>query len=455
MPTLVFPVESQSRVQRRVIPIAARWRTFAAITLLSIVTLWRLWPAVATTPFHRDEARWIGNSAVLREWRHPLGEKWQDEGYRNNYGTIDEVNRRRSQPPLAMYLFGIGLIVQGEGLPHTGYWIMDKDAEWNTAQGNMPSDAELHAARRTNVVVALFTVLILYAIGARLTNRLGGVMAGLAYALHPLVTDTSTRAFSDPLLVLCVVAAAGAAIWFGARPTFGRGALIGVLLGLGAATKLSPLLLATAVGAVGIAPIAWGVVSRRKVAIRSGLAFVLVPLVAGLTFFASYPYLWTDPVTHVRRMFEFRELSFDWQADVSPHARVMGLGDATRRFGVQLGERESAAGYLLSELRSRVDIGDWLWFRELDLVLAAAGWILLFVFLFRRQFPADRVMPLLVLGGQVALIAATFRLDYARYMLPLLPAIAIGIGAVAGLAWQFANGMFEARQIEQVHLEEG
>jgi hypothetical protein len=447
MPTLIIPVESQPRVQRRAIPIAARWRTFAAIALLSAVTLWHLWPAVATTPFHRDEARWIGNSAVLREWRHPLGEKWQDEGYRNEYGTIDEVNRRRSQPPLAMYLFGIGLTVQGEGLPQTGYWIMDKDTEWNTAHGNMPSGSELRAARRTNVVVALLTVLFLYAIGARLTNRLGGVIAGLAYALHPLVTDTSTRAFSDPLVVLCIVAAAGAAIRFGARPTFGRAALIGVLLGLGAATKLSPLLLAAAIGALGIAPIAWGVATRRRVALRSGLAVGLIPIVAGLTFFALYPYLWTDPVTHAQRMFEFRELSFDWQADVSPHARVIGLGDATRRFGVQLGERESTAGYLLSELRRRVDVPDWLWFRELDLVLAAAGWILLFVLLVRRRFPADQVVPLLVLGGQVALIAATFRLDYARYMLPLLPAIAIGIGAIAGLAWQHANGLVAARRI--------
>jgi 4-amino-4-deoxy-L-arabinose transferase-like glycosyltransferase len=252
------------------------------------------------------------------------------------------------------------------------------------------------------------------------------------------VTDTSTRAFSDPLLVLCLVAAAWAALWFGARPTFWRGALIGIMLGLGAATKLSPLLLAAAVGALALFPIGWGIVNRRTVAIRSGLALAMVPVVAGLTFIASYPYLWSDTITHAQRMFDFRELSFDLQALASPHARVTSLGDATRRFGVQLGERESTAGFLLGELRKYVDAGDWLWFRELDLVLAAAGWLLLVVLLFRRHFPADRVMPLLVLGGQAALIAATFRLDYARYMLPLLPAIAIGIGAVAGLLWHGA-----------------
>jgi hypothetical protein len=414
-------------------------RTAVAIALLTVATLWRLWPAVETTPFHRDEARWIGNSALLGEWRHPLGEKWQDEGYRNAYGTLDEVNRRRSQPPLAMYVFGVGLILQGEGLPQTGYWIMSQDDAWNSAHGNMPSPAELRAARRTNVVVALLTVLILYAIGARLTNRIGGVVAGLAYALHPLVTDTATRAFSDPLLVLCVVASAWAAIWFGARPSFGRAALVGVLLGLGAATKLSPLLLATAIGALGVLPIGWGIFRRRSAAIRAGAAMVTIPVVAAATFVAVYPYLWTDPIAHARRMFNFRELSFDLQALISPHAKVDGPADALGRFRVQLGERESAAGFLLGEIRNYVDFGDRLWFRELDLTLALVGWLLLTIVLARRHFPADRAMPLLLFGGQVALITATFRLDYARYMLPLLPAIAIGIGAIAGFLWEGAH----------------
>jgi hypothetical protein len=198
-----------------------------ALTVLIIATIWHLWPAVETTPFHRDEARWIGNSALLREWRHPLGERWQDEGYRNVYGTIDEVSRRRSQPPLAMYVFGIGLIFQGEGLPGSGYWIMTQDTDWNAAHGNMPSSTELRAARRTNVAIVLLTVLGLFVIGERVVNRVAGMTAGLAYALHPLVLETSTRAWSDPLLVLCIVAAALASIRFGARPSLRRAAVLG------------------------------------------------------------------------------------------------------------------------------------------------------------------------------------------------------------------------------------
>jgi dolichyl-phosphate-mannose-protein mannosyltransferase len=413
-------------------PISGRLRTATALAIIVIAALWHLWPAVATTPFHRDEARWIGNSALLRQWRHPLGIGWQDEGYRNIYGTIDESNRRRSQPPLAMYVFGFGLIIQGEGLQTTGYWIMSHDDEWNAAHGHMPSQGELTAARRTNVVMTVLTALGMFAIGMKLSNRIGGLAMGLAYAVHPLVLDTSTRAWSDPLLVLCVVAAGVAAIRFGERPTFGRAAVIGVLLGMGAATKLSPLILAVAIGGCGLLPLTWGLYFRRRVAIRSGLALISIPVVTALMFLAAYPYLWTDPIKHTRRLFAFRSLSFDLQALVSPHARVTGLGDATRRFGVQLAKRDSVGGFLIDSLH--LD-SSWAWLMNVDLVLAALGWLLLVAVLVRRELDASLTMPVLVIGGQTALIAATFRLDYARYMLPLVPAVSLGIGMVAGLAW--------------------
>ena len=79
------------------------WPLDAAIVVaLLVVTLWRLLPAVDRLPFHRDEARWIGNAALLREWRHPLGILWQDEGYEDRYGSIDAVEASPGlslQPP--------------------------------------------------------------------------------------------------------------------------------------------------------------------------------------------------------------------------------------------------------------------------------------------------------------------------------------------------------------------
>jgi 4-amino-4-deoxy-L-arabinose transferase-like glycosyltransferase len=416
-----------------------RGRTIASAlppVLLVVATLCRLWPSIESTPFHRDEARWIGNAAILREWRHPFGDRWQDDGYRNVYGTLDESNRRRSQPPLGMYVFGLGLLAQGEGVPRIGYWIMEHDTAWNEQRGNMPSQAQIRAARRTNVFVALLTVLAIYLIGSGTINHMAGTVAGLAYGFHPLVRDTATRALSDPLLVLCVVSAALAALHLGKRPSMGRALLVGTLLGLGASTKLSPLLLAAAIGSLAPAFLAWTWIARHRRGYRWALCSLTIPISAIATFLASYPYLWTDPIGHTRRMFAFRELSFDLQAVISPHARVHGIPDAFRRFGVQLGHRESIGGVLLDWLGRSDATGAWTWLREADLMLAPAGWLLLVPVIVSARYPGRIVFPMAIVGGQFMLIALTFRLDYARYMLPVLPAIAIGIGAVFGLAWQ-------------------
>jgi 4-amino-4-deoxy-L-arabinose transferase-like glycosyltransferase len=431
------------------------WRTLFALVILIIATLWRLWPAVDTTPFHRDEARWIGNSSLLREWRHPLGPRWQDEGYRNLFGTIDESNRRRSQPPLAMYVLGLGMLVQGQGLPTTGYWIMTEDTEWNAAQGNLPSDAHVRAARRTNVALALLTVVAIYFIAQRLINRVAGFVAALAYAVHPLVLSTSTRAWSDPLLVLCLVLAIGATIRFGHRPSLGRATLVGILLGLGAATKLSPLLLAAAIGGVGLAWVGLTLVRRhehRSGGLNAGIGLLWIPVSAYVTFLSVYPYLWTAPISHTRRMLDFRSLSFGLQARVSPQAKVDNLPDAMRRIGSILSDRYSVGGFVREQLVRHLGIGDYSTLTELDLTIAVGGWLLLVWLLFRRHFEPATALPLMVLAGQVCLIAVAFRLDYSRYLLPIVPAVAIGIGAVAGIGWELAANT--ARNGVRPHLSE-
>lgn len=413
-------------------------RTLLTLAIIGIVSLWRLWPAVDSTPFHRDEARWIGNSTLLREWRHPLSSRWQDEGYRNRYGTIDESNRRRSQPPLAMYVFGFGLLAQGKSLPSTGYWIMTEDTEWNVDHGNMPTDAQLRAARRTNVVIALITVITIYFIARQLAGEIAGIAAAFSYALHPLVLSTATRAWSDPLLVLWLVLAVAAAMRYGNAPSIPRATLVGVLLGLGAATKLSPLLLAVFVGSFGLILTLWALLRLRSIASKHftfGIGMLCIPVAALLTFLAVYPYLWTAPISHTRRMFDFRSLSFDLQAEVSPQARVDGLPDAMRRIGMQLSDRYSVGGLASDVLHQHTGVQFAPSLADLDLTLAIAGWLLLVSMLFARRFPPARALPLSMLAIQACLIAGAFRLDYSRYLLPMVPAVAIGIGAVIGTGW--------------------
>ena len=434
----------------------ARLRSAGSVLFLLVVTLWRLWPGIEATPFHRDEARWIGNAALLREWRHPLGIKWQDEGYIDQYGTIDERSRRRGQFPLAMYVFGIGLLLQGQGLPTNGYWIMTEDTRWNAAQGNMPTIGQLRAARRTSVVIAALTVVALFAIGSRLTNRVGGMAGALLYALHPLTLSTSTRAWSDALLVLCVAGAALAAYRLAECPTWWRAAALGAALGLGGATKLSPLALAVVLGGFGMMMVLWRLLIRpRGVTIdtqahgmRLGIRLAAAPAVAGLAFVLLYPYLWPDPLTHTQRMVSFRRESFALQGN--DRSRVNGPTDALSRAGHQLGERYSVGGLIADGLDERLGDAAASSLRELDLLVSIVGWLVVLALVARRGLASPSGMMAMVVGGQAGLTILAMGVDHPRYWLPVLLAVALGVCVAGGAVWAWVHparwhaGMVEA-----------
>ncbi|MGH2535298.1 MAG: glycosyltransferase family 39 protein [Thermomicrobiales bacterium] len=408
---------------------------------LFALTLWLLLPAVDQTPFHRDEARWIYRVNLLREWRDPLGPRWQDEGYPVRYRSYDEYYRMRGQPPFAGYVFGLGLLLHGHDATTNGFWIMDRDNAWNAARGNMPAPDDLHAARRTNVVIAALTVVAVYVVGRRLTNRVGGAVGALALAVHPLLEDTATRAWSDPLLMLLVALAAIAAYRLADRPTWIRAILLGTLLGLGGATKLSPLVLALPLAVIGTIFLSqrWLRVRRgaQQAPDRLGWQLLAVPLIACAAFVAVYPYLWTNPIAHTSALFEFRADSFRAQAVAFPPAKVDGLADAFRRIGDELGARFSTTGRIVDavERHTGIDLPNAWRDNGLDLAVAVVGLELLVVIVARRGLRSAHALAAAVIGGQAAIVVAGMGVEYARYLLPVLLLIVICIGVVAGSAW--------------------
>ncbi|MDQ3514434.1 MAG: glycosyltransferase family 39 protein, partial [Chloroflexota bacterium] len=218
---------------------AGRWLDVALAVLLAAVTFWHLLPAARTTPFHRDEARWVHRASYLRLWADPLGPSWQDEGYEIRFDSFDERYRMRAQPPVAPYVFGLGLLLQGRDLATNGYYIMDRDEVWNDARDNLPDPADLLAARRANVAVGAVMVVAVFAMARRLAGRVAGVAGGLLLAFHPLLLDTTTRVWSDPTMVAAVALAGVAAYRLADRPAWPRAVVLGILLGLGAGAKLS------------------------------------------------------------------------------------------------------------------------------------------------------------------------------------------------------------------------
>lgn len=411
-------------------------RSVGIAVVLFAITLWHLLPGVATTPFHRDEARWVHRVYYLKEWRHPLSERWQDDGYPFGTGSWDERFRMRGQPPLAPYLFGIGLLLQGRDLTTNGFWNMDRDPEWNVAHGNMPDAADLRAARRTNVAIAGLIVVLVYLLGSNLTNRAGGLAGGLLLAFHPLLADTATRAWSDPTLALCLALAALAAFRLGDHPSWPRAVLLGVALGFGGAAKLSPLLLAVGLAGVGLLLVLWAIRRRPRGnptsrLPRLGLMLLTQPFLAWATFVAAYPYLWPDPLGQTRRLLRFRADSFTSQGIAWPNAAVETRTEAIDRvWRLMTAESASTGGWLATRLGIVSDV------RYLDVLMALSGSLMLAWLVWRRGVASGTGIAALLLGGQVALTIVAMRIDYARYHLPIVLTTAVGAGVLIGVVWE-------------------
>jgi hypothetical protein len=220
-------------------------RDIVLALVLFLIACWQNLSDLRLTPFHADETRWLNRAHYVEDILDPFGPTWDDQ-----YLT-------RGQPPMGSYLMGLGLLLQGRDLETNGVWDFGRSTEWNIAQGNMASQADLDAGRRTNAVVGALAVVALYALARRLTNRVGGFVAALFLAAHPLMIYLSSQAVSDALMALFVILAALAAARLADQPTWPRAILLGLFLGLGGATKLSPILISLPLAALGAALLVW------------------------------------------------------------------------------------------------------------------------------------------------------------------------------------------------------
>jgi hypothetical protein len=419
----------------------ARWRDLGIACGLFALAFWHVLSAIGATPFHRDEARWIHRASYLAALADPLGPQWTEEGLYAG-SSLDERFPLRAQPPLGAYLMGLGLLVQGRDLTTNGFWNMDRDDAWNRAHGNMPAPEDLMAGRRTNAVVAALTVVAVYVIGVCLTNRVGGLTAAIVLLVHPLLVSASSIAGSDALLILLIALATLAAYRLAERPTWGRALVLGVVLGLGGAAKLSPLLVALPLAGLGGLLLLQGWRHRRLAKVtpggyedRLGWHLLAIPLMAYAIFVASYPYLWRAPVENTYNIFAFRAIAMELQAGVWSNVAVDSRAEALRRVGITLGTNFSSSGWLSAELDQRRGI-DW---RErahgIDLALALVGAMLLVASVVRRGLRSGSALAAIVLGGQAGVTVLGMHADFPRYHLPIALAVTVCVGIVAGQAW--------------------
>lgn len=415
----------------------SKTRLAVALSLLAIAVfalgLARFTFATKHTPFDRDEARWIYHAGSVRHLLDPLGPAWAD------------TTANRDQPPLAGYVLGAGLALQGQPLNTEGWWNMSKSRAWNAKHGDMPSHAELLAARRVNAVVGALAVVALLLLVARLTNPIGGAAAALALIAHPLMTQLSSTANSDALLTLLVLLAALAAVWLAERPSWPRALLLGALLGLGGADKLSPLGIAAGLGGLGAVLIVWsrfGEAGNRDR--RLGWRLLAQPVIAAIAFVAVSPYLWRDPVGHALNLYRFREQEMTNQRRLWPSLAINSPLDTVHRVWKALGTQMSAAGWVAARAHRFIP-GGWA-LSGLDLALGLIGLALFAWFALRWGLSSPAMLAACVIGGEAALDLLGMRVYFARYLMPVALALTVGFGVLAGILWNWAFAWLAARR---------
>jgi hypothetical protein len=416
-------------------------RQVVKIGLLAVlvfgVSLWQNLSAVSESQFHPDESRWLNRAFYLEAFLHPTSDVWEDR-----YLT-------RGQPPMGSYITGLGLLLQGRDLTTNGPWDFHYGNEatltWNAVKGNVPDPADLMAARRTSAAIGALTCLVLFLIVTSLSNWIGGAIAALAFAFNPLQIYLASLGVSDAAFTFFVALATLAIVVLATKPSWKRTAALGVILGLGASTKLSPVFVAAALAIPGLLILADGMLRRFPLLGRAwtrwsrvdwganrrlGWMLVALPAIAFATFIASYPYLWPDPVGRTQLLLDFRQHEMENQARIWPSSAIDSRVEALERTWQNLENRYSASGRAI-ELLGRGINRDWSG-KGFDVPLSLAGLAILALLVIRRGFPSRHFLALALIGAQSAAILGNLRVDFNRYYLPLAFVCAIGIGILAG-----------------------
>jgi hypothetical protein len=395
--------------------------------LLFIFSLYQNLANMDHVDFHRDEARWINRAYFARDYFNPFADTWSDY-----YIT-------QGQPPLGNYLMGMGLLLQGRDLETNTVWDFHYDEGWNELQGAMPEPPDLDAGRRTNAVVGALVTVCIYAMASRLTNRIGGVAAGLLMSIHPLHLRLSSQALSDELLALLMMLSFLMAWRFTRAPGIGSAVLLGTLLGLGGAAKLSPLILSIPLAIYGVVWLGWSACQFAGAGLqwhraRFGWLLLAQPGIAYVAFVVANPYLWPDPVGRTLDIVSFRRQEMDVQSSAWPIAGVDGPLTALERTGRRFN----------LDYSSSLRIQNWwadLWTTtstqvSLDVVVMCAGVVVLIGLVVKRGIWSPTGLASYLMAASSIVIIVGMRVDFYRYFLPLLIVTIICFGTAVGVAYE-------------------
>lgn len=417
-------------------PVTTRERLVPAllVVVVFVIAFLHFNSGVTTTAFHPDESRWINRAHYLEDLLDPFGTTWNDQ-----YLT-------RGQPPMGSYVMGAGLLAQGRDLDTNRAWEYRRSGEWNVQNGMYPTQDDLHTGRRTNVFLGALAVAVTFLAVRLLSNTAGGLVGAAVLTFHPLQAWHNRLALADTTLTLTLAALVLTLILLVRRPGWFKALAVGILIGLGGANKLTPMALAFVIAGAGGVLLLWAIWRNAQLRLDGEpwyrlipgiqhLSWMLIsaPIVAGATFVAIYPYLWTNPISNTLRVLDFRQNEMDVQARLYPQFAVETTGEAIQKTWTSLADRWSATEWLLRQVGlDRLATA----LSPLDLVLAMIGVVLVAILAAQMPFRSGHLLVGLILIVQVATIVLAMRTDFERYYLPIVLATAVFAGAGVGIASQ-------------------
>jgi hypothetical protein len=425
---------------------AGRLRRAALAALLAVALaaghLAVVWDATRGRPVDWDEFGWlVASDAAFRLLfveRTRDARAWHEGIQLTTYGAMN--------PNFAKLVMGTALRARGYelaappffpllGPPNVRYDSLRPEQRRLLAREHLPYVREL---RWLVLYTSAACAVALFFLGRALAGPLVGFAAYAGFALTPLVERLSFSVYSDMLLLLMLLLSALATVavlrgW--ARPESSGAPLrstaafcgVGVLLGLTVGTKYNGALASVAFGACAL--YLWGAGRfRHHPAWHTAAALAGTAAVAFAVFFAHNPQLQGNVPARVAEsarawseLIAFQQVEFRDDALTSPGAKlaavvreaVLGSGVFARALPV--------AGALL------VAAG---------LVLAAVRWSA------ARRAHGDLVGPTVLLVWPAVLGAGTtlwLPMDWARYFLPVVPALCLLQALPLDAAWRGAR----------------
>ncbi len=360
--------------------------------------------------FRVDEAFKVSETSFLGLWMH--GDVRNPAWFTN---IVDRIN-----PPAGKYALGVPIVLSGQQLPpFPTIAVRDPSiAALSPPALSAPYRPLLHAARSASIISAALTAALLAAMLARYHGWLSAVFAVAFFALSDVTRTHWASAVFDPMLALCFAMSVAFVSTLAAAPSTRRVSMaciaIGVVTALAFQTRLNGLF-----AFLVAVPFLWLTLHRTILKAILGTVIATVAFVA--TTLALNPYYWSTPAiplepfsSHHGPMRPVERLR-QQQRDIMELARP--VRDA-RAEGRTLAEK---AWFLLEIMMSRLS--------DLLMMFAALTGAILLAVRWRSVPPALRVALLMSLAI-VATMIATLPMPWPRYLLVVVPPLAL----VAGFA---------------------